>query len=117
MGISTGDLIDFVGYFAHIDRSMFIREGAQTKLAILTSAASEEAAYVIDKRRVLRAAVDLSDVGPVVALKVDEPWTEDDSHSPRASSSAAALTVVVASPGVDFTVSALDEGVHISALH
>ena len=72
MGISTGDLIDFVRYFAHVDRSMFIRERTQTELAILTSAASEESAYIIDKRRVLRATVDLSNVGPVVALKVDK---------------------------------------------
>ena len=114
MRLPAGYLVDLVWNLTNVHRSSLVSEGAQTQLSVLASSASEESANVIYESRMLRAAVDLLYIGPVVVLEIDQSWTKDDSHTTGASVSASALSIVVVSPAVDVSRSAEHHRVHIS---
>ena len=114
MRLPAGYLVDLVWNLTNVHRSSLVSEGAQTQLSVLASSTSEESANVIYESRMLRAAVDLLYIGPVVVLEIDQSWTKDDSHATGASVSASTLSIVIVSPAVDVSRSAEHHRVHIS---
>ena len=100
MSLPASNLIDLIWDLADIHWSRLIGEGAQAKLSILAPAASEEPANAVDKCRVLRSAINLPDVWPIVIVKIDKSRTKYNSHTPIARTAASTLSVIIVAPRV-----------------
>lgn len=63
----------------------------------------------------LRAAFNLLDIWPIIAIKISRPWAEHNSHATRSGIAATTLTVVIASPRVYISRSAEEKRMDIAA--
>ena len=82
MSLPTRNRVDLVRNLAAIDWSWLISIEPKSKLSMITPSTHEKSSNVINESRMLSSSVNLMDIRSIVAIKIDKPWTENNSHTP-----------------------------------
>lgn len=116
MLLPTCHLINLIRNLTHIDWRRLISKRSKPKLSILAPPTRKQSANVINKCWMFRSTINLLDIWSIIALKVHQPWTKNDSHASWSIVAATALPIVIVAPAVYVSASAENQGMHISAL-